>query len=118
MPTLYLCKAFNMVLHNILISKLGRYGFEGWTIQQIRNWLDGHSQRYVVNSSISRWRAVTSGVPWGSIVDVKKGSGAIQRDLDYLEKRTHENFVRFNKAMCKLLHLCLGNPMYVYRLGE
>jgi len=50
--------------------------------------------------------------------DTPERQDAIQKDLDWLEKWACVSLMRFNKAKCKVLHLCQGNPHYQYRLRD
>ena len=64
-----LCKAFDMVPHHILLSKLDRCAFEGWAVPWIKTWLAGCSQcSVVINGSLSQWRLVMYGVTQGLVL--------------------------------------------------
>ena len=50
------------------------------------------------------------------VVDKTEEQDAIQRDLDRLEQLTPVNFMRFNKAKCKVLQVGCSNVCYQYKL--
>jgi len=51
-----------------------------------------------------------------AVVDMPEGRAAIQKDLNKLKKWALVNFMRFNNAKWKVLHLGWGNLQYQYRL--
>ena len=61
-------KAFDTLNHNLLIAKLGAYGFDTEALYYIKRYLDNKKQKVRVNSSVSSWQEIIAGVPQGSIL--------------------------------------------------
>ena len=61
-----LSKAFDTLNHDLLIAKLGAYGFGTDALRYMRSYLTNRHQRVRINSSYSSWGTITTGVPQGS----------------------------------------------------
>lgn len=63
-----LSKAFDTVSHDILISKLNRYGVEGTALVWFRNYFINREQFVYLNGFFSKTSKISFGVPQGSIL--------------------------------------------------
>ena len=63
-----LSKAFDCLVHDLLIAKLHAYGFDYLSLKLIYSYLTGRMQRVRVNASFSEWREIETGVPQGSVL--------------------------------------------------
>ena len=63
-----LSKAFDIINHNILISKLSHYGIRGLSLQWFQSYLDARQQFTLLNGNNSEHKPVECGVPQGSIL--------------------------------------------------
>ena len=59
-------KAFDTINHDLLIAKLGAYGFDTESLELIRSYLTNRFQRPKVNTSFSSWSKLFLGVHEGS----------------------------------------------------
>ena len=63
-----LSKAFDTTNHDLLIAKLGAYGFDTASLKLIRSYLTNRFQRTKVNTSFSSWSKLFLEVPQGSVL--------------------------------------------------
>ena len=63
-----LSKAFDCITHDLLIPKLHAYGFDKNSLKLIYNYLKERNQRVKINSELSTWKEILSGVPQGSVL--------------------------------------------------
>ena len=61
-------KAFDTVDHDILLSKLHLYSVSGVTHKCFSSYLDNHTQKCLVNGSLSECCTVNCGIPQGKIL--------------------------------------------------
>ena len=61
-------KAFDCIMHDLLIAKLQAYGFDNDSLHFICNYLLDCEQRIKLESSFSTWSKIENGIPQGSIL--------------------------------------------------
>ena len=63
-----LLKVFDTMNLDLLIAKLGAYGFQEGALVFMKSYFTNRRQRVRVNSNFSMWEKIISGVPQGSIL--------------------------------------------------
>ena len=61
-------KGLYILNHDLLIAKVGAYGFETDALRYMKSYLTNRKQRVRVNKTFSEWERITTGVPQGSVL--------------------------------------------------
>ncbi|PKU29705.1 rna-directed dna polymerase from mobile element jockey-like [Limosa lapponica baueri] len=91
---------------HVLVSKLERHGFDGWTTWWIRNRLDGRTQRVTVHGVMAKWKSVTSGVPQGPVL----GPVLFNTFVGYMDGGSECTLSKFanDKKLCGVVDMLEG----------
>ena len=63
-----LVKAFDTVNHDILLSKLERYGIRGKVLLLLKSYLSDRKQKVLIQNQTSEYKYLSCGVPQGTIL--------------------------------------------------
>ena len=63
-----LSKAYDCIIHDLLLAKLKAYGFSNKSTLLLKSYLKGRKQRVKIFSTFSKWLEVYFGIPQGSIL--------------------------------------------------
>ena len=61
-------KAFDLVEHSLLLSKMGRYGIRGHCLDYFRSYLSNRASLVALNSAMSDQYPISASVPQGSVL--------------------------------------------------
>ena len=100
-----LFKAFDCIDRNLLITKLNANGFEKQSINFIYSYLTKRKQRTKVDSGVSSWEMLFSGVPQGSVVGPLEFAGYADGNTPYIYSPNIENVLdNLQGALQKMFH--------------
>ena len=95
-------KAFDLVSHTLIVTKLRLLGFDDALVNWIRSFLVGRTMSVSVSGKLSSERSVTSGVPQGSVL----GPILFLIYVNHITKDVHSHW----KAFADDFKLCVCYP--------
>ena len=84
--TLDLSKAFDFLLHLLLIKKLEAYGLDNRSCSFLPEFLQNRSQRVKVGDAVPSWELTSKGVPPGSVLGPLLFKSSCLSDSSYIKK--------------------------------
>ena len=61
-------KAFDTIIHQLLVGKLNAYGFSKEALNLVFSYLNNRKQRVKINKNFNSWNELLWGVPQGSVL--------------------------------------------------